>query len=160
MAKWFCSTIFPSGLTCPNLGPNRVCLQGGFFNDCPSLIKLVHKAPPKPPTEALEIQDVMRNIEEKEYKLGGGRAVKAYYNENHITYVTQEFFEQILVPALEKQTPKKPIIDKADGITWHCPTCNNYCGYIDTLASEKTKYCYDCGQALDWSERNETNRCK
>ena len=45
---------------------------------------------------------------------------------------------------LEKQTPKKPEID-----IWEktiCPNCGEWVGW-----DYKSKYCCDCGQALDWS---------
>ena len=51
--------------------------------------------------------------------------------------------------ALEKQIPKKPILDCIfpSGVEWYlCPACNHN-------GIEKTGcYCHKCGQALDWSD--------
>lgn len=53
--------------------------------------------------------------------------------------------------AIEKQIPKKPILDTIfpSGVKWYlCPTCNHN-------GIEKTgAYCHSCGQALDWSGNN------
>ena len=54
--------------------------------------------------------------------------------------------------ALEKQIPKKPIFNW--GAFHYCPTCidiNEHVSY-DYLVDKGTKYCWRCGQALDWSE--------
>ncbi len=54
-----------------------------------------------------------------------------------------------VLSALEKQIPKKPILDTIfpSGIKWWlCPTCNH--NNIDT----NDRYCHECGQALDWSD--------
>ncbi len=53
--------------------------------------------------------------------------------------------------ALEKQIPKKPIISEEQHVryvtTFDCPACNgNFTGF------GVAKYCYHCGQAIDWSE--------
>jgi hypothetical protein len=48
--------------------------------------------------------------------------------------------------ALEKQIAKKPIRDMSG--SW-CPTCNEYFDEFHDGINEK--YCYNCGQALDWS---------
>ncbi len=55
--------------------------------------------------------------------------------------------------ALEKQIPKKPIISEEQHIryvtTFECPACNGkFTGF------GVAKYCYRCGQAIDWSEGN------
>lgn len=47
--------------------------------------------------------------------------------------------------ALEKQIPKKPLEEHFFGIG-KCPNCN--AAFLDKL----TKYCGNCGQALDWSD--------
>lgn len=62
--------------------------------------------------------------------------------------------------ALEKQVPKKP--EK-----WHCmnqykcPTCEETLGYIEIKEDSNkwcpaTPCCWECGQAIDWSEENES----
>lgn len=51
---------------------------------------------------------------------------------------------------LDKATPKKPIEDEIQDIRYvtkyTCPTCGGK--FTGTLA----KYCYHCGQRLDWNE--------
>ena len=69
------------------------------------------------------------------------------------------------VEALEKQIPKKPVIKTHKYIgsdddfvnKYHCPVCKALMINEDTngfYAGRKQKYC-DCGQALDWSDKNE-----
>lgn len=69
--------------------------------------------------------------------------------------------------ALEKQIPKKPeYVDTrfrnhgrhvSDGCSldkcYKCPNCNSHIFHI----FDSQIYCPDCGQALDWSDENETN---
>ena len=62
----------------------------------------------------------------------------------------------IVISALEKQTPKKPDYE-GDGYdengnliydTWICPNCGkHYEVYYDDY-----DFCPNCGQALDWSD--------
>lgn len=50
--------------------------------------------------------------------------------------------------ALEKQIPMKPIlVHETDCSVRHylCPVC-------DEWVSEGANYCYECGQAIDWSD--------
>lgn len=56
-----------------------------------------------------------------------------------------------LIKALEKQIPKKPIKSKEQKIryvnTYYCPTCN-----LGFTGFNIAKWCYHCGQKLDWSD--------
>lgn len=49
--------------------------------------------------------------------------------------------------AVEKQIPKKPIMDNDNGIYDDeiCPSCMRRC-------FPKERYCDKCGQAIDWSD--------
>jgi len=53
--------------------------------------------------------------------------------------------------AREKQKAKKPIEDRHDNIryteVYRCPVCNN-----SFSGRGYAKYCYHCGQKLDWRE--------
>ena len=53
------------------------------------------------------------------------------------------------ISALEKQIPKKPLLDCIfpSGVKWYlCPACNH--NGIEKVGG----YCHACGQALDWSD--------
>ena len=53
--------------------------------------------------------------------------------------------------ALEKQIPKKPIEDGYYDEPSVCPNCG--CSVINEADNDyKFEYCYNCGQALDWSD--------
>lgn len=54
--------------------------------------------------------------------------------------------EDCALSAIKKQIPKKPLPYK--GWEGECPTCGVI--FIDRT----TKYCGNCGQALDWSDTN------
>lgn len=74
-----------------------------------------------------------------------------HQNKRIIMWLHNEFGEgnenvKIVVDALEKQIPKKPIRKPNADMTHEevtCPTCGSYCSAF------KNKYC-DCGQKLDW----------
>lgn len=55
------------------------------------------------------------------------------------------------IKALEKQIPKRPIKSKEQKIryvnTYYCPICN-----LGFTGFNIAKWCYHCGQKLDWSE--------
>ena len=57
---------------------------------------------------------------------------------------------KMAIQALEKQIPKKPIKSEKQVIryvtTYCCPTCK--LGFTGTGVA---KWCYHCGQKLDWS---------
>lgn len=52
----------------------------------------------------------------------------------------------ISIKAIEKQLPKKPIPDNRYFSNSICPSCKA------TFMDKSTKYCGNCGQALDWSD--------
>lgn len=69
----------------------------------------------------------------------------------------------ILIDALEKQIPKKPIYKEMPyseevgfNNEWYCTTCGAYVGYFSEGMNEpeQMEYCNECGQhiARDWSE--------
>lgn len=65
---------------------------------------------------------------------------------------------EVIHKALEKQIPKKLIIDNcANYKNYICPCCKKQIiRKIDDgfVAGRKQKYCDNCGQALDWGENN------
>ena len=61
------------------------------------------------------------------------------------------------ISALEKQVPKKPKKKEENQYStfYDCPRCGGYLvSKIDgeLCGGQKYKYCYRCGQALDWSD--------
>ena len=64
---------------------------------------------------------------------------------------------EIAIFALEKQIPKKPKKKEENQYStfYDCPCCGGYLvSKIDgeLCGGQKYKYCYRCGQALDWSD--------
>lgn len=62
----------------------------------------------------------------------------------------------IVQKATDKQIPKKPLDICTPVVTWGlCPICK---GELNKLGNQprrvfiNTKYCPDCGQALDWGD--------
>lgn len=63
---------------------------------------------------------------------------------------------ELALEAMKKQIPKKPLLTKdavdtfgADDPLWgegYCPNCEHYIRLPH-------KYCYKCGQAIDWEEK-------
>lgn len=56
---------------------------------------------------------------------------------------------KLAIEALEKQIPKKPVLENRYIGHYNCPICNEDCTY-DTVF--KYPYCPFCGQAIDWSD--------
>ena len=74
-----------------------------------------------------------------------------YYDETLGYQLTSDDFEWLekAKQALEKQVPKKPL-DKEqeyDGEFGLCPNCKKVVSDF-----REFKICYNCGQALDWSD--------
>ena len=55
------------------------------------------------------------------------------------------------IQALEKQIPKKPVKSENQVAryvnTYYCPICN-----LGITGTNIAKWCYHCGQKLDWSD--------
>ena len=66
---------------------------------------------------------------------------------------------RMAIHALEKQIPKKPKkTDSYRGIlkrvyAYACPTCGNSCLEKYMNERQNTTFCWDCGQHLDWSDK-------
>lgn len=59
---------------------------------------------------------------------------------------SQVEFQNKIVKAVEKQIPKKPLPEERYYGIGKCPNCSAV--FLD----KSTKYCGNCGQALDWSD--------
>ena len=54
----------------------------------------------------------------------------------------------VLTELVNRATPKKPIITKTD---IHCK-CGNLLGDNNGWTQAIVKYCWNCGQAIDWTK--------
>ena len=79
-----------------------------------------------------------------------------YAKENILAYTSEMAeFKKMAIKALEKQVPKKPVLEKTKGIVgidmWHCPVCD---GEIisDWNRDIANPYCHLCGQRLKWGD--------
>ena len=72
----------------------------------------------------------------------------------HYCYSQGNFGQQkeafnVAIKALEKQIPKKYMRKNGN---YNCPICDYP---VMSVCTRKKKYCDNCGQAIDWSEKNE-----
>ena len=74
-----------------------------------------------------------------------------------LSYVNEAL--KMAISGLEKQIPKKPTPHKVEGSKikigngWWCEgTTVHKCPNCNEFISITYKYCYKCGQALDWSD--------
>lgn len=76
---------------------------------------------------------------------------------NDFNAVDFSYARMTAVEAVEKQIPKKPIDICTPVVTWGiCPNCKgklNKLGEGVNRVFKTNAYCPDCGQALDWSEK-------
>lgn len=90
----------------------------------------------------------------------------AYFKRRRETMQLME--EDAAIWALEKQIPKKPITETVNrGISvsdeydidfnYLCPNCKTVVGDYETN-DFFYKFCPECGQALDWSTNNDSNK--
>lgn len=60
---------------------------------------------------------------------------------------------EMAIQALEKQIPKKPVKSEKQVVryvnTYYCPICN-----LGITGTNIAKWCYHCGQKLDWSDND------
>lgn len=68
-------------------------------------------------------------------------------------YYAESFIKALdmAIQALEKQIPKKPIKSEEQVVryvnTYYCPVCR-----LGITGTNIAKWCYHCGQRLDWSD--------
>lgn len=59
------------------------------------------------------------------------------------------------ISALEKQIAKKPRLSHLSTRRkrlYICPNCSNQCLSKEANERQDNRYCWDCGQRIDWSE--------
>lgn len=61
---------------------------------------------------------------------------------------------QIAIDCIDKQIPKRPIIENDDCSTLICPTCKKPIVNVWNPNKYEPNYCHYCGTALDWGTEN------
>ena len=85
-------------------------------------------------------------------KLKNMRLFMQIEDENNDCKFTEDDYKanEIAIQALEKQIPKKPVKSENQVAryvnTYYCPICN-----LGITGTNIAKWCYHCGQKLDWS---------
>ena len=66
----------------------------------------------------------------------------------------EECVEAVVIKALEKQIPKKPLHMHKN---YYCPICkeDGWMLWDDAIPNDMDKYCGKCGQAIDWGADND-----
>ena len=76
-------------------------------------------------------------------------------DENNDCKFTEDDYKanEMAIQALEKQIPKKPIKSENQVVryvnTYYCPICE-----LGITGTNIAKWCYHCGQKLDWSDED------
>lgn len=77
-------------------------------------------------------------------------------DENNDCKFTEDNYKanEMAIQALKKQIAKKPVKSENQVVryanTYYCPICN-----LGITGTNIAKWCYHCGQKLDWSEESE-----
>lgn len=81
-------------------------------------------------------------------------AIKQLKTQRTFTYGSDAKVLGMAINALEKQIPKKPPVVNRPSIFVKVPVCPN-CSTSEHYQPlyGKTKYCSNCGQKLDWSDK-------
>lgn len=74
------------------------------------------------------------------------------YQRDYPELITQIEFQKLVIEALEKQVPKKPIVFVSDRYdypeeAYRCSICNSDNG---EYLYKGQRYCDECGNAVDW----------
>lgn len=86
-------------------------------------------------------------------------ALAHFKNHEYMTgFSWQDEMSEVAIEAIEKQIPKKPLLE-GDGYYdgemvydgWRCPNCDEYF----EIDEEAYKYCPECGQRICWEEGGE-----
>lgn len=103
----------------------------------------------------IDYQEVVKYFENK-LNTGVNRNRRKYYKTAISAMQELQEYKQLgtleeVREAVEKQKKKKPIEDRHHGIryteVYRCPSCNG-----SFSGRGFAKYCFHCGQAIEWSE--------
>ena len=110
-------------------------------------------------TEQEEIKKAIRHFEcmknDAVAVLDSGFGI--HKGESDLVYRNRKLYAELAIKALEKQIPKKPTFDgdgyAPDGsFAWDEWLCTN-CGSRYEVDSDDYDYCPNCGQRIDWSDK-------
>lgn len=82
----------------------------------------------------------------KEVRAINGKEIVLYQDIETGLYRFGKDAVDVLLEALEKQMPKKPLNDYC----WHCPNCEEEVYWDTECGQQKFRYCHNCGQKIDW----------
>lgn len=80
----------------------------------------------------------------------GFKVERVNIKEETMTITVSADWLETVSDAVEKQIPKKP---KYNGGECECPVCGD--GWNSNEYGSGMKFCWECGQKLDWSEEND-----
>lgn len=72
---------------------------------------------------------------------------------NPMDYINQAI--KVATTALDKQISQKPTVYSGCNFAYHCISCNKLLYWADEPCNhgEKTNYCPNCGQKLNWGDK-------
>ena len=91
----------------------------------------------------------------EDIKIAFGEDGKAHVlNDEYCIYCADEKTLNKVKEAVEKQKKKKVVpFCSGNPVAMACPECGTFQDFADKeVLDNRSKYCYKCGQALDWSE--------
>ena len=102
-------------------------------------------------------EEAIERLKKRICQEGVHREDKTYhFCTDECMYAEEECEIAIAIKALEKQIPKKPIIEHRKYYdTYSCPECDSYFLCKDEtgfFAGKRSEFCNKCGQAIDWSD--------
>lgn len=80
----------------------------------------------------------------------GFKVERVNIKEETMTITVSSDWLETVSDAVEKQIPKKP---KYNGGECKCPVCGD--GWNSNEYGSGMKFCWECGQKLDWSDDND-----
>lgn len=90
------------------------------------------------------------------YKIDNMHEMTVIYDERYTARITKELLEDLI----EIRTAKKPFVKTDKGCPlieyYYCPSCRAFFGQRgihNVILFKKSKYCEECGQRIDWSDK-------
>ena len=90
---------------------------------------------------------------EVKYNIGDGREIIAEYDDNGIMEITRECFEGLIGKQIPRGLTSIRKVKQYDGYDMgNCPICGEP---LDNSFYENLKYCFVCGQKIDWGNEDD-----